>query len=48
MGAGDRYTERGRTERAKHVCVFCGEKFDVSERTACPSCDATVVLRGAR
>ncbi|MFC7081475.1 hypothetical protein [Halorussus caseinilyticus] len=48
MEASDDAPERRRTEATNHVCVFCGEKFDVGDRTTCPSCEATVVLRGTR
>ena len=40
-------TERERTE-ANHVCAFCRARFDASDRSACPECEAEVVLRGER
>ncbi|WP_435180258.1 hypothetical protein [Halorussus sp. AFM4] len=48
MATDDRQTDRRGTDAADHVCVFCGETFDPNERTTCPSCEATVVLRGSR
>ena len=48
MATYDRSTDRRRTDSDDHVCVFCGETFDADERATCPSCEATVVLRGAR